>query len=148
MRRSPEAVSREYSFQNGVSNALCARREHDLWKMRVAMVCSSMASMVNIHPLSAGGLCLHGSLERNAMRGDLQRPGEFLPRAIRKTVLYMLVYGTLCILYSVLSFIMFRLGYGKRHQCHQLYVPLGHEITSITYMFASARKYFPPSSRL
>ena len=48
-------------------------------------------------------------------------------------------------MYSVLSFIMFRLGYEKRYQCHQLYVLLGYEIISIKYMFASARKYFPPS---
>ena len=40
---------------------------------------------------------------------------------------------------------MFRLGYGKRHQCHQLYVLLGYEIISIKYVFASARKYVPPS---
>ena len=33
----------------------------------------------------------------------------------------------------------------KRHQCHQLYVFLGYEIISIKYMFASARKCFPPS---
>ena len=128
MQRSPEAVSREYSFQNEVSNAFCARREHDLWKMRVAMVCSCMAPMVNIHPLSAGDLCLHGSLKRHAMRGDLQRSGEFLPRAVRKTVLYIFVYGTLCILYSVLSFIMFRLGYEK------------NDINVINYMFFPAVK--------
>ena len=39
---------------------------------------------------------------------------------------------------------MFRLGYEKRHQCHQLYVLLGYEIISIKYV-RFGEEYFPPS---
>ena len=67
-------------------------------------------------------------------------PGCKKDRAVHFCLWYTM-HSVFCTVFYHVSFRLWK----KRHQCHQLYVLFGYEVISFKYMFASARKYFPPS---